>query len=312
MKNLSAICRNRPISTRKQSLMIASMTGYGKGQAEVDGLCLTVEIKTVNHRYGDVTVKSPRFLFAFENDIKKRVGEVLKRGKIDLFITQEAASERGLAPALNRPLAAAYVKVFEEMCETFGLGGELSLALLAAQKDVVTLREGDLDEAALRRCLESALGAALDAVMKMRRAEGEATLTDMDERLRLLEEMLAAVEKRAPQVPGEWLAKLEARLTKLNKDLDYDPQRLAQELAIFADRCDISEELTRFRSHLVQFRALFAQAEPVGRQMDFLVQELNREVNTMGSKSNDAELTRTVVAMKAELEKIREQVQNIE
>ena len=285
--------------------MIASMTGYGKGQAEVDGLCLTVEIKTVNHRYGDVTVKSPRFLFAFENDIKKRVVEVLKRGKIDLFISQEAVSERGLAPALNRPLAAAYVKVFEEMRETFGLGGELSLALLASQKDVVTLREGDLDEAALRQCLERALGTALDAVVKMRRTEGEATLADMAERLRLLEEMLAEVEARAPQVPGEWLA-------KLKNDLDLDPQRLGQELAIYADRCDISEELTRFKSHLVQFRALFSQDEAVGRQMDFLVQELNREVNTMGSKSNDADLTRKVVAMKAELEKIREQVQNIE
>jgi uncharacterized protein (TIGR00255 family) len=292
--------------------MIASMTGYGKGQAEVDGLCLTVEIKTVNHRYGDVTVKSPRFLFAFENEIKKRVGEVLKRGKIDLFISQEAVSERGLAPALNRPLAAAYVQVFEEMRATFGLGGELSLAWLASQKDVVTLREGDLDEAALRQCLERALGTALDAVVKMRRAEGEATLADMAERLRLLEGMLAEVEARAPQVPGEWLAKLEARLAKLKNDLDLDPQRLGQELAIYADRCDISEELTRFKSHLVQFRALFSQDEAVGRQMDFLVQELNREVNTMGSKSNDAELTRKVVAMKAELEKIREQVQNIE
>lgn len=292
--------------------MIASMTGYGKGLAEVDGLCLTVEIKTVNHRYGDVTVKSPRFLFAFENDIKKRVGEVLKRGKIDLFISQEAVSERGLAPALNRPLAAAYVQVFEEMRETFGLGGELSLAWLASQKDVVTLREGDLDETALRQCLERALGTALDAVVKMRRAEGEATLADMAERLRLLEEMLAEVEARAPQVPGEWLAKLEARLAKLKNDLDLDPQRLGQELAIYADRCDISEELTRFKSHLVQFRALFSQDEAIGRQMDFLVQELNREVNTMGSKSNDAELTRKVVAMKAELEKIREQVQNIE
>lgn len=312
MKILSPILRQRPNLTRKRSVMIASMTGYGKGQAEVDGLCLTVEIKTVNHRYGDVTVKSPRFLFAFENEIKKRVGEVLKRGKIDLFISQEAVSERGLAPALNRPLAAAYVQVFEEMRATFGLGGELSLAWLASQKDVVTLREGDLDEAALRQCLERALGTALDAVVKMRRAEGEATLADMAERLRLLEGMLAEVEARAPQVPGEWLAKLEARLAKLKNDLDLDPQRLGQELAIYADRCDISEELTRFKSHLVQFRALFSQDEAVGRQMDFLVQELNREVNTMGSKSNDAELTRKVVAMKAELEKIREQVQNIE
>ncbi len=292
--------------------MIASMTGYGKGRAEVGGIALTVEIKTVNHRYGDVTVKSPRFLFPFENDIKKRVAEVLKRGKIDVFITQDVASEIGLAPALNRPLAAAYVRVFDEMRNTFSLGGEISVALLAAQKDVITIREGELDEAALRQCLDQALGLALDTVRQMRRVEGDATLLDMTERLRLLEDMLGRVEARAPQVPLEWLTKLEARLAKLNQDFGYEPQRVAQELAIFADRCDISEELTRFKSHLLQFRALFVQPEPVGRQMDFLVQELNREVNTMGSKSNDAELTRIVVGIKAELEKVREQVQNIE
>ncbi len=292
--------------------MIASMTGYGKGQAEVEGIALSVEIKTVNHRYGDVTVKSPRFLFPYESDIKKRIAELLKRGKIDVFVSQDASSEKGMVPALNRPLAAAYVEVFEEMRGAFGLSGEIPVSLLATQKDVITIREGELDESALLSCLQQALGQALDAVRQMRIAEGEATLLDMRARIDLLEEMLCGVESRAPQVASEWREKLETRLAKLLKDFDYDPQRVAQEIAIFADRCDISEEITRFKSHLVQFRALFVQAEPVGRQMDFLVQELNREVNTMGSKSNDADLTRVVVTMKAELEKIREQVQNIE
>jgi len=292
--------------------MIASMTGYGKGQAEVDGIALSVEIKTVNHRYGDVTVKSPRFLFPYENDIKKRVGEVLKRGKIDVFVSQDASSGKGMVPALNRPLAAAYVEIFEEMRGVFGLSGEIPMSLLAAQKDVITIREGELDESALLSCLYQALGQALEAVRQMRCTEGEATLRDMQARFDLLEEMLVGVESRAPQITSEWQDKLQTRLAKLQKDFDYDPQRVAQEIAIFADRCDISEEITRFKSHLVQFRGLFAQAESVGRQMDFLVQELNREVNTMGSKSNDADLTRVVVSMKAELEKIREQVQNIE
>lgn len=292
--------------------MVASMTGYGKGQAEVEGIALAVEIKTVNHRYGDVTVKSPRFLFPYENDIKKRVAEVLKRGKIDVFVSQDASSEKGMVPALNRPLAAAYVEVFEEMRGAFDLSGDVPMALLAAQKDVITIREGELNESALLSCLDQALGQALEAVRQMRCAEGEATLRDMQTRIDLLEEMLVGVELRAPQVASEWRDKLEARLAKLQKDFDYEPQRVAQEIAIFADRCDISEEVTRFKSHLVQFRGLFVQAEPIGRQMDFLVQELNREVNTMGSKSNDADLTRVVVSMKAELEKIREQVQNIE
>ncbi|TFH52857.1 MAG: YicC family protein [Candidatus Zixiibacteriota bacterium] len=292
--------------------MIASMTGYGKGQAKVEGIALSVEIKTVNHRYGDVTVKSPRFLFPYENDIKKRVAEVLRRGKIDVFVSQDASSEKGMVPALNRPLAAAYVEVFEEMRDAFGLSGDIPVSLLATQKDVITIREGELDESALLECLQKALGQALDAVRQMRCAEGEATLIDMQTRIDLLEEMLCGVESRAPQVASEWREKLETRLAKLLKDFDYDPQRVAQEIAIFADRCDISEEITRFKSHLVQFRGLFVQSEGVGRQMDFLVQELNREVNTMGSKSNDADLTRVVVSMKAELEKIREQVQNIE
>ena len=146
----------------------------------------------------------------------------------------------------------------------------------------------------------------------MRTREGEATLRDMEARLEVVEKLLAAVEERAPQVAAEWQNKLKERLGRLAGDLAVDEQRIAQEIAIFADRCDISEELVRFRSHLSQFRGLFGSDEPVGRQMDFLVQELNREVNTMGSKSNDAELTRQVVSIKAELEKVREQVQNVE
>ena len=292
--------------------MIASMTGYGKGRSELDGIALTVEIKTVNHRYGDITVKSPRFLFPFESEIKKRISELLKRGKIDVFISQDAATEKGISPILNRPLAGAYMAIFEEMCNSFTLSGDVSVSLLASQKDVITVGESEFDEKLLRRCLEQALDQALEANRQMRLLEGEATLKDMQDRLVLLEELVNQVATRAPQVVIEWRDKLEMRLAKLRTDFDYDPQRVAQELAVFADRCDISEEITRFKSHIGQFRGLFKQAEPVGRKMDFLVQELNREANTMGSKSNDADLTRLVVGIKAELEKIREQVQNIE
>jgi uncharacterized protein (TIGR00255 family) len=160
--------------------------------------------------------------------------------------------------------------------------------------------------------LERALEKALDNIEGMRVAEGEATRHDMVARLENVQNMLAQVESRAPQVPQEWQVKIAERLDRLAKDFEWDPQRVAQEIAVFADRCDISEEIIRFKSHLKQFMALFDSAEPVGRQMDFLVQELNREVNTMGSKSNDAELTRMVVSIKSELEKVREQVQNVE
>lgn len=292
--------------------MIKSMTGYGKGQGSAAGLALTVEIKSVNHRYADITVKSPRSLLFLESEIKKRVGERLRRGKIDIFINQDVLTSSLQVPVVNHSVAAAYVTVFEELRSTYGLDGGIALGLIAAQKDVLVVREGELDEAVVRSCLDSALQRALDAIEGMRAAEGAATLADMENRLSVAEGLLAEVEQRAPVVPLEWQAKLVERLARLNGDVAADPQRLAQELAVFADRCDICEELVRFRSHLQQFRQLLQQDEAVGRQLDFLVQELNREVNTMGSKSNDADLTRLVVGLKAELEKVREQVQNVE
>lgn len=292
--------------------MIKSMTGYGKGQSSGEGVGLSVEIRSVNHRYADITVKVPRSLMALEGEVRKRVGERLKRGKIDVFVNQDVSSAAIVLPVLNRPLADAYISVFEEMQKAYTLLEGLPVSLLAAQKDVILLKEGEAPEAETGRCLDEALGRALEALEGMRIAEGEATRKDFESRLGIIEELLSRVEARAPQIPQEWKAKLTERLNKLGQDFAFDPQRVAQEIAIFADRCDISEELTRIRSHMEQFRLLFEATDPVGRQMDFLVQELNREVNTMGSKSNDAELTRTVVALKAELEKVREQVQNIE
>jgi uncharacterized protein (TIGR00255 family) len=292
--------------------MLHSMTGYGKGEAQVDNVTLTVEIKTVNHRYADITVKLPRILLALENEIRRQVGQVLKRGKIDIFVNFGSTEESTVMPVLNRPLAQAYLDLFTKLRNEFGLSGGVTLELIAAQRDVVQMREAESSPDVLQGCLQTALERALEQLLVMRQAEGAATANDLRERLDQLDSLLGEVELRAPLIPQEWQAKLLERLTRLQQSLEWDPQRVAQEVAMYADRCDISEELVRFRSHLGQFRAMFADAEPVGRRMDFLVQELNREVNTMGSKSNDAELTRVVVAMKAELEKVREQVQNVE
>ncbi|PLX87853.1 MAG: YicC family protein [Desulfuromonas sp.] len=291
--------------------MIKSMTGYGRGRAQIDDIAFSVEIRAVNHRYGDVSIKAPRLLMPYESDIKKRIGAVLKRGKIDLFISQEPTDAAVAVPVLNKPVANAYLQVFEEMRQTYNLSQGGALDLLVAQKDVLVMQESSVDESQLQTCLNRALDEALSALLLMREREGEATRVDMAERLELMADMLNLVEERAPQVPLEWQQKLQERLARYGEEA-ADPQRVAQEIALFADRCDICEELVRFRSHLDQFADLLDAAEPVGRQMDFLIQELNRETNTMGSKSNDAELTRQVVAIKAELEKIREQVQNIE
>jgi uncharacterized protein (TIGR00255 family) len=292
--------------------MLYSMTGYGKGEAQQDGISLSVEIKTVNHRYADITVKLPRTLMALENEVRRRVGQALRRGKIDIFVNFGQTDDTATVPVLNRPLAQAYRELFTHLRNELGLFGEVSLEMIAGQKDVIQMREAEASTEALQDCLLAALQRALDQVAAMRRVEGEATARDLNERLAQLEQLLVDVEQRAPSIPREWQAKLQERLARLQSGLDADPQRVAQEVAIFADRCDINEEVARFRSHLAQFRALFDDSDAVGRRMDFLVQELNREVNTMGSKSNDADLTRVVVAMKAELEKVREQVQNIE
>ncbi len=292
--------------------MLHSMTGYGKGEAQAGNVALTVEIKTVNHRYADITVKLPRSLMALENDLRREVGQTLRRGKIDVFVNFGQAEESTVVPVLNRPLAMAYRDLFTQLRNELGLSGGVTLELLAAQRDVIQLREADVAPELLRVGVFQALALAIDQLSAMRCAEGEATAKDLRERLLHLDGLLVEVEQRAPSIPLEWQAKLTERLARLQQNLEWEPQRVAQEIALYADRCDISEELVRFRSHMGQFRALFDDAEPVGRRMDFLVQELNREVNTMGSKSNDADLTRLVVAMKAELEKVREQVQNVE
>jgi uncharacterized protein (TIGR00255 family) len=292
--------------------MTKSMTGYGKGQFVGDDAHYSVEIKTVNHRYSDVTIKLPRSLMFIERELKKQVSQRLIRGKIDVFVSRETAGQSQLVPVLNDALAGEYVKLFRSMSRQFDLSSEVPLSLIATQKDVVQLQESDIDEESVRINLNQALAKCLDAVEKMRIQEGGVLQQDIKQRLDDIELMLSDIEVRAPQVVTEWQQKLTARLERLQEGVDVDPQRIAQEIAIVADKCDICEELVRFKSHLLQFRQLFIAEDAVGRQMDFLLQELNRETNTMGSKSNDAELTRQVVAIKAELEKIREQVQNIE
>jgi uncharacterized protein (TIGR00255 family) len=292
--------------------MLKSMTGYGKGQASSDTVSLTVEIRSVNHRYSDVSIKVPRALMPLENDMKKRVTARLARGKIDVFINQEYAAGSSALPTINRPLATAYVELFERMRTTFAIDSGISLSLLASQKDVIVVKESELAIEEVASLASSAIEGALDALEGMRLKEGEALWLDIAGRLVEVERLLSRIEERAPQVPLEWQGRLKERLGRLQRDFEYDPQRVAQEIALFADRSDISEEIVRFHSHLKHFHELQGGAEPVGRQMDFLVQELNREINTMGSKSNDAEMTRLVVAIKAELEKIREQVQNVE
>lgn len=291
--------------------MIKSMTGYGKGEmTAANGRCV-VEIRTVNHRYGEVTVKLPRSFMAYEHELRKIAGSRIKRGKADLFVQWEEAAGTVAVPPLNFAAAKGYHAAFLELAHELRLSPEIPLSMIVAQKnvvqEVVTEEQPDL----LPQVLQ-AVTSALDGLDAMRLREGEALAQDLRERRQGLAELVAQVTARAPQVVEEYQAKLQQRLIKLLNDAELDPQRLAQEVALLADRCDVTEELVRLQSHFVQFDETLALAEPVGRKLDFLMQELNREVNTIGSKANDATVTALVVQMKAELERMREQVQNIE
>ena len=292
--------------------MIKSMTGYGKGEAANATGRFTVEVRCVNHRYGEITVKLPRSLMQFENDIKKRVGELLNRGKIDVFIQVEGAMSLGV-PTANLPLARGYLRAFNSVREALGLAGEVDLALVASQRDVITVAaeaEATLEE--IPQELLAALADALDRVEAMRLFEGESLLADFKKRRELLGGVIAQVAERSPFVVSEYAARLKERIAQLCSESGLPDERLAVEVALLADKCDITEELVRLESHLRQFDETLGRTEPVGRKLDFLLQEINREVNTIGSKANDGKIASLVVELKGELEKIREQVQNIE
>jgi uncharacterized protein (TIGR00255 family) len=291
--------------------MIKSMTGYGKGEASYAGGCITVEIRSVNHRYGEVFVKIPRNMIAFENDVRKIVSERLKRGKIEVFVQHEQGTE-SVSLGVNIPLAKAYYEALNKLKSELGLAGELALPLIASQKDILSLDENRVMDESLGDALLSAVRTGVENLESMRRKEGDALLEELCKRREAVAGLAGDVARRAPGVVTDYAGRLRERLAQLVADSTVGEERLAQEIAIMADRCDITEELVRLDSHLKQFDATLSIGEPVGRKLDFLLQEMSREVNTMGAKANDAEIAFRVVEMKTEIEKLREQVQNIE
>ncbi len=293
--------------------MIRSMTGYGKGEAlSEQGRC-TVEIRSVNHRYGEISMRMPRAFLSLENEVKKSLAATLKRGKIDAYVQWEETGAAAAVPTADLALARGYAELLRSLSREVGLKEEPSLGLILAQKGV--LGEAAAGQPDLRECLPRIMAAVQDAVTAMddmRRREGEALAGDLASRRAQLALWVERIRERAPQVVDECRQKLKTRLAQLLDGAEVDPQRLAQEVALMADRCDVTEELVRLASHFDQFDEALAADEPVGRKLDFLMQEMNREVNTIGSKSSDAEVTSLVIRIKAEMEKMREQVQNVE
>jgi uncharacterized protein (TIGR00255 family) len=291
--------------------MIRSMTGFGAGRGSAGGEEIAVELRSVNHKFCEVKVRLPRELAALEPVVVRQVKDRLARGGLDLSL-RRAGPGGSMAPRVDVPLAEAYARAFAQLQGLLGLPDPVRLADIAAAEGVIRLDERETDLDAARAATEKALGAALEALLAMREREGEALAADLEARLATVLALVGQVEVLSPQAVEHHRTRLSERIKELTQGMALDPSRLAQEVALLADRSDVAEEITRLRSHVAQARALLAGQEPAGRKLDFLVQEMHREVNTIGSKSQHAELSGLVVSLKAEVERMREQVQNVE
>lgn len=290
-----------------------SMTGFGRGEAEMAGYCFTVEVKSVNHRYLEPTIRLSRKMAALESPIRGLLKQRLGRGKVDMLIMYENHNEAQGEVKVKQAKLEAYVRALREQAERFGLTDDLALSHILQLPDVLTSEETQEDFTALEPALMEAVGEALDQLCAMRAREGDALKRDLTEKLEELGVLVEEITQRAPLVVKEYKEKLYARIAEhVSAGVDVEPGRLETEITIFADRCCIDEELTRLKSHIRQYRQMLEKNEPVGRQLDFLTQELNREANTIASKANDLTVTKQALALKNVIEKMREQIQNIE
>ena len=287
-----------------------SMTGYGRAMRELDGRQLTIELKSVNHRFLDLSFRMPRNLMFLEDDARKLIGARLSRGHVDVFMTYRNARSDARSVQVDRALFDAYASALSSLTDS-GVQDDRSLMNIARLPDVLVVTEAEEDQDALRALLKETLDAALDQLIEMRRREGAEMKRDLAFRTDRIEEMTRAVEARYPETVEEYTRRLRASIEELI-GRNVDETRLLTEVAVMADRSAIAEETVRLHAHIAQLRECLEKAEPVGRRIDFLVQELNREVNTISSKSQDVPITQLVVSMKAEIEKLREQLQNIE
>lgn len=293
-------------------VMIKSMTGFGRGEYQENGKKASIEIKTVNHRYMDIFVKYPRMLAFLEDKVREIISKNISRGKIDVFINYEDVGEDSKNVVLDEALAGAYLKALNTLGSKFDLRDDVTVSMVARFPDVLRVEKAEDDEGELLKIVSNAVQSALEALLKMRITEGAALKTSLLEKLNNVSTVVEQIEKRAPSVVKEYMDKLNGRLKELLDQQSVDESRIATEVAIFADRCSVDEEIVRLKSHIVQFTETLDLEIPIGRKLDFIVQEMNREINTIGSKANDVNITKLVVEVKSEIEKIREQVQNIE
>ena len=289
-----------------------SMTGYGRGEGDNGALKIVVEVKAVNHRYSEITIKQPRMFLALEDKMKKVIGEYIERGKVDVFVRTQELADAEKPVQIDEKRALAYHEALKGLAEAVGTNYNPDPFRLMTLPDVILKEENEPDVKALWPLMEQVLRQAMDNHIAMREQEGAHIGENLREKVAGLQSLAAQVTERSPQVLTEYKEKLEGRIAELLENAAVDPERLAQEVAYFAEKSCIDEELVRLQSHFEQFYIIADQSGSIGRKLDFLIQEMNRETNTIGSKANDLETGRLVVEMKSELEKVREQVQNIE
>jgi len=292
--------------------MVSSMTGYGKHTEILSGREITVEIKSVNHRFFEFSAKIPRAYGFLEEKIKSYVQSRVSRGKIEVGISVINVETADTKISVNESVAKGYIDALRELCEPLGVCDDIRLSTVARFPDVFTVTKGDTDEEMLWADVKSVAEKSVDAFVNMRRREGENLKSDLLCRLVNIEKLVAEVETRSPQRVAEYRERLYKKISEVLQSSSIDENRIITEVAIFADKVAVDEETVRLHSHIEQFREILEYNEPIGKKLDFLIQEFNREANTIGSKCQDAEGARYVVGIKAEIEKIREQIQNVE
>lgn len=292
--------------------MVKSMTGYGRAEETVNGCTITVELRSVNNRYLDCSVRIPRLYLFAEDAIKTRVQNAVSRGKVDVFVTLDSAGADKVQVSVNKAVADGYYAALNQLAADYNLSNDITVSLLSRFPEVLLAEKAEEDVEQMAKDICSVLDKALADFNQMRAREGERLKTDILNRAAAIEDKVSIVEERSPQTVSEYRAKLTARMEEVLQSTTIDPARILTEAAIFADKIAVDEETVRLRSHIGQLRELLSKGGAIGRKLDFLIQEFNREANTIGSKCSDIEIARHVVDIKAEIEKIREQVQNLE
>lgn len=292
--------------------MLKSMTGYGHAEVIDKGKKVGVEIKAVNHRYSDLNIKVPRMYAFLEDSIRQNIKSFLKRGKVDIYVSIESFDGEPKKVTMNEDLALNYMSAINDFCEKHTVKNDLAISTLIRLPDVFEIEQIEDDNDELCAIVINALEMAAVSFMEMRIKEGEKLKGDLEERSSIIEKAVYEIEQKAPEIVIEYTKKIRIRMKEILDSTDIDEARLLNEVAIFADRINVSEEIVRLKSHLQQMRDMIEETEPVGRKLDFLIQEMNREINTIGSKTNDLATSKIVVLVKSEIEKLREQIQNVE